>query len=297
MKAKLKASTNGMTNGAAPATNAASAEVALLDAPPPSATNAVAGAAPVAEATLTGGAVSASKAQPAGQTAPQGETAPEGETDPIYPHHQSQAQLDMLHRYHQMCNGLDTASDAFRLMMPNYGLTPAFRIAGDSFYEVATGSIADRHRALAAAVEATERQTAAERLARTSYASFRRMARTVVKSGSGRIALGLDEEIPHALVSFTQSAANVLEIAAEEPHATQLANATIDADRLAETATAVQILATAIDQRQAAAAAAKSATEARDAAFANLRTHIYQMRVAVSTILRLYPHLSTPAGF
>ncbi len=292
--------TNGAANGTAQAVLPAPAEVVVLDAPP------VGDAAPVSKTPPTAGAAPASTtptvdAPPASQPQPQGETAPEGETppatEPTHPHRQSQALRDMLVKYQQMRNGIDTADDAFRLLMPNYGLTSAFFIAGDSYYEVAGGSITTRLLAVAAAIEATERQEAAERLARTSYTTFRRMARTVIKAGSARVALGLDEAIPYSVADFAHSAATVLPIAATEPYATQLALATFDADRLAETTTAVQILATAIDQRQAAATAAKRATEARDAAFANLRTHIYQLRVAVGAMLRLNPHLSTPTGF
>lgn len=295
------------TNGTAQAVLPAPADVAVLDAPPPGQaapvleTPPTAGPAPVAEAAPAAITAPTADAPPASQSQPQGETAPEGETppetEPIYPHRMSQALRDMLVKYQQMRNGIDTADDTFRLLMPNYGLTPAFFIAGDSLYEVADGSIATRLLAVAAALEATERQAAAERLARTSYVTFRRMARTVIKAGSARVALALDEAIPFSVADFAHSAATVLPIAATEPYATQLALATFDADRLAETTTAVQILATAIDQRQAAAAAARRATEARDAAFADLRTHIHQLRVAVYAMLRLNPHLSVPAGF
>ena len=104
-------------------------------------------------------------------------------------------------------------------------------------------------------------------------------------------------DAPDSVADFAHSAAVVLPIAATEPYATQLALATFDADRLVETTTAVQILATAINQREAAAAAARRSTEARDAAFAELRTHIHQLRVAVYAMLRLNPHLFTPSGF
>lgn len=308
-------STNGAANGAKHATANGTAQavlpaptdVAVLDAPPPgqaapvsetppaAVTAPTAGVGPAAITAPTADAAPTSQPQPQGQTEPEGETPPE--TAPIYPHRMSQALSDMLVKYQQMRNGIDTADDAFRLLMPNYGLTPAFFIAGDSLYEVADGSITTRLLAVSAALEATERQAAAERLARTSYATFRRMARTVIKAGSARVALALDEAIPFSVAGFAHSAGTVLPIATTEPYATQLALATFDADRLAETTTAVQILATAIHQRQAAAAAARRATEARDAAFADLRTHIHQLRVAVYAMLRLNPHLSTPAGF
>ena len=307
--------TNGAANGAkhatvngtAQAALPAPAEVAVLDAPPPSQVVPVSETPPTAGPAPVTGVASAvitaptADAPPARQPQPQGETAPEGETppetEPIYPHRQSQALRDMLVKYQQMRNGIDTADDAFRLLMPNYGLTPAFFIAGDSLYEVAGDSITTRLLAVSAALEATERQAAAERLARTSYVTFRRMARTVIKAGSARVALALDEAIPFSVADFAHSAAVVLPIAATEPYATQLALATFDADRLAETTTAVQILAAAINQREAAAAAARRSTEARNAAFADLRTHIHQLRVAVYAMLRLNPHLSTPAGF
>ena len=127
------------------------------------------------------------------------------------------------------------------------------------------------------------------------YAAF--SAGTVLSAGVS-VGFQIDRRIGRlALYEGLRVLTIVLPIAATEPYATQLALATFDADRLAETTTAVQILATAIHQREAAAAAARRSTEARNAAFAELRTHIHQLRVAVYAMLRLNPHLFTPSGF
>ncbi len=235
--------------------------------------------------------------QPSGQTEPE----PEGEEPeppaPPEPHHQSLAQLELLRTYEQMRVGLDNAGDAFRVLMPTYGLTPEFFIAGDSLHDVASDSIDGRRAALAAALEATAAQEAANHLARTSYSAFRRVARPLVQTPAGRVALGLDEKPPHGMSAFAQSAEDALTAAQTEPYATLLGTATFGPDRVAETMAAIRVLGNAIVTRQLAADAATRATEARNAAFDNLRVYVNHLRVEVDTILRLHPYLHRPVGF
>jgi hypothetical protein len=221
--------------------------------------------------------------------------APGGE--PHVQHHQSQAQVELLLHYRQMRDGLASADDPFRLAMPAYGLTPAFLAAGDLLYAAAADSMAARLAAMAAALEATEQQEAAERLARTSYAAFRRVARTIIRSAPGRLSLKLDENPPLAKEAFVQSAESALAVAQSEPYATLLASATFDAARVAETLSAIQRLAVFITARKVAAKSAKHATEARDGAMDELRVYVQQMRADVSALLRLNPHLRAPLGF
>ncbi|HQY93277.1 hypothetical protein [Caldilinea sp.] len=234
---------------------------------------------------------------PASAPLPEGETPTRPEAEGATPHRQSQEQLVLLTRFRQMRDGLANAADAFRLAMPSYGLTPAFLATGDSFYTAASDSIDARSTALVAAIEATAQQDRDHHLARTSYAAFRRVARTVVPAGPGRIALGLDELPPHRMDALVESAERILTRAQTEPYAALLASATYDVERLTETLAAVRALAASITAREVAARDAKHATEARNAAFDNLRTFINQVRVLVSAMLRLNPHLRAPIGF
>ena len=310
MKARFKHSRNGASHGAAPAGKADAAPdgVAVLEAPQPVDEAVVAGdaapiseAAPVAPVPLTSEAAPAGQAAPVSEVQPQGQTEPEGETPPEpvapEPHHQLQEQLELLRTYEEMRTGLDNAEDAFRLIMPNYGLTTAFLVSGDSLHEVASGSIATRHAALVAAMEATAQQDAARHLARTTYSAFRRVGRTVIRTTPGRVALGLDEATPKANAAFAQVAEGALVVAQGEPYATLLTLGTFGPERVEETLTAVRLLSTSIAARRVAVDAAKRATVARDTAFAELRTYMNQLRVNVDTILRLNPHLARPVGF
>jgi hypothetical protein len=217
------------------------------------------------------------------------ETSPEDK--PSSPHSQSQKQLDVLLDFQRMRNGLVKASDAFRLLMPNYGLTPAFLAAGDLLYTAASNRVAARHTALTAAIAATEQQ------ARASYIGFRRIGRTAIHLASGRKSLLLDEKLPQAKESFVEVAERVLTAAQQEPYATQLAAATFDSERVTEALAALDRLTVCIDERKVAAKAAKEATEARNAAIEELRVYIQQLRANVSTLLRLNPSLHAPVGF
>lgn len=223
------------------------------------------------------------------------ETSPEDK--PSSPHSQSQKQLDVLLDFQRMRNGLVKASDAFRLLMPNYGLTPAFLAAGDLLYTAASNRVAARHTALTAAIGATERQMVAEQQARASYIGFRRIGRTAIHLASGRKSLLLDEKLPQAKESFVEVAERVLTAAQQEPYATQLAAATFDSERVTEALAALDRLTVCIDERKVAAKAAKEATEARNAAIEELRVYIQQLRANVSTLLRLNPSLHAPVGF
>ena len=304
MKAKSKRVAEVVVNGTAPVV-VLEAGVATETAP---AEPVLTGAAPGAGvAAPTSGPVAENVAPPAGQVIGEGETTGDGTTggettegetpEPPEPHYQSQEQLELLRLYEEMRTGLANAGDAFRLLMPNYGLTPEFLISGESLYEVAGDSIPARRAALVAAMEATMQQDAAKRLARTTYSAFRRVARTVIKTGPGRVALGLNEATPRHMAAFAQTAEERLLMAQNEPYLTLLAIGTFGADRITEALTAVRLLATSIAARQVAADAAKQATVARDAAFANLKVFMNQMRVNVDTIVRLNPHLARPVGF
>lgn len=318
MKARSKRSRKNVNKSAAPVA-VPEAQVAVLEPPAPADVALVepaSASAPVTEpvqestpaveaAPQPAGAIApAEQAQP-GATAepttgvqPSGQTEPEGEEpEPPEPHHQSLAQLELLRTYEQMRAGLTNADDVFRQLMPTYGLTPQFFVAGDSLHEVASGSIDARRAALAAALEATAAQEAANHLARTSYSAFRRVARPLVQTPAGRVALGLDERPPHGMSAFAQSAEDALTVAQTEPYATLLGTATFGPDRVAETLAAIRVLGSAILTRQLAADAATRATEARNAAFADLRVYVNHLRVEVDTILRLHPYLHRPVGF
>lgn len=310
MKARFKHSRNGTRHGAAPAgkPDAAPGEVAVLKAPQPANEVVQSGdAAPVAEvappapATLTTEAAPAGQAAPVSESKPQGQTEPEGETPPEpeapEPHHQAQEQLELLRTYEEMRTGLDNAEDAFRLLMPTYGLTTAFLVSGNSLYDVASESIVTRHAALVAAMEATAQQDAARHLARTTYSAFRRVGRTVIRTASGRVALGLDEATPKANAAFAQVAEGALVVAQGEPYATQLTLGTFGPERVEEALTAVRLMSTSIAARKVAVDASKRATVARDSAFVDLRIYMNQLRVNVDTILRLNPFLARPRGF
>lgn len=318
MKARSKRSRQIVKKSAAPVA-AQEAPVAVLEPPAPTevapvepatasapAAETVQGSAPMAEAAPqpaeqaqpSANAEPTTGAQPSGQTEPESEgEPPEPESEPPAPHHQSQAQLELLRTYEQMRAGLANADDVFRLLMPTYGLTPEFFVTGDSLHEVASDSVDARRAALAAALEATAQQEAANHLARTSYSAFRRVARPLVRSAAGRVALGLDEMPPHGLSAFVQSAEDALTAAQSEPYATLLGTATFGPDRIAETMTAIRVMGASIVTRQLAADAATRATEARNAAFANLRVYVNHLRVEVDTILRLHPYLHRPIGF
>lgn len=322
MKARSKRFKQSVKKNAAPVAVQTSA-VAVLEPPPPAEAapgDAGAAAVPVVQAaqesapaveatTLPDGATAApaeqvapdANAGPTTGVQPSGQTEPEGEEpeppEPPEPHHQSLEQLELLRIYEEMRAGLLNAGDAFRLLMPTYGLTPEFFVAGDSLHEVASDSIDARRAALAATLEATAAQKAAYHLARTSYSAFRRVARPLVQAPAGRVALGLDEKPPHGMAAFAQSAEDALTAAQTEPYATLLGTATFGPDRVAETMAAIRVLKTAIINRKLAADAATQATEARNAAFANLRIYISHLRVEVDTILRLHPHLHRPIGF
>ena len=186
--------------------NKSAAPVAVQESPvavlEPPVTDGVAPVESVAEPELDGALAVEAAPQPAGATAaaaeqaqtganaepmtgvqPSGQTEPEGEEpEPPEPHHQSLEQLELLRTYEQMRAGLANADDTFRLLMPTYGLTPEFFVAGDSLHEVASDSIDARRAALAAALEATAAQQAANHLARTSYSAFRRVARPLVQT-------------------------------------------------------------------------------------------------------------------
>lgn len=302
MKAKRNVSSEVVVNGAAPV---AVLEPVVAEEKAP-AEPVTANAAPVAGVVApTGQPVAESVAPPAGQVIGEGETTggetTGGETpetpEPPEPHYQLQEQLEVLRLYEEMRTGLANASDAFRLLMPNYGLTTEFLISGESLYEVAGDSIPARRAAMVAAMEATMQQDAAKRLARTTYSAFRRVARTVIKTAPGRVALGLNEETPRHTAAFAQTAEERLMMAQNEPYLTLLTIGTFGADRITEALTAVRLLSTLIAARQVAADAAKQATVARDTAFAGLRVFMNQMRVNVDTIVRLNPHLARPVGF
>lgn len=302
MKAKRNVSSEVVVNGAAPVA-VLEPVVAEEKAPVEPVT---ASAAPVADVVApTSQPVAKSVAPPAGQVIGEGETTGgetgEGETpetpEPPEPHYQALEQLEVLRLFEEMRTGLANASDAFRLLMPNYGLTTEFLISGDSLYEVASDSIPARRVALVAAMEATMQQDAAKHLARTTYSAFRRVARTVIKTAPGRVALGLTEETPRNNAAFAQMAEERLMMAQNEPYLTLLTIGTFGADRITEALTAVRLLSTLIAARQVAADAAKQATVARDTAFAELKVFMNQMRVNVDTIVRLNPHLARPVGF
>lgn len=321
MKARSKRFRHTVNKSAAPVA-APESPVAVLELPAPAPVAPVEPAsagAPVPEPVHERAPVDEAAPQPPGATAPteqaqpgadvepttgvqpSGQTEPEGEEPeppaPPEPHHQSLAQLELLRIYEEMRVGLDNAGDAFRVLMPTYGLTPEFFVAGDSLHDVASDSIDARRAALAAALEATAAQEAAYHLARTSYSAFRRVARPLVQTPAGRVALGLDEKPPHGMSAFAQSAEDALTAAQTEPYATLLGTATFGPDRVAETMAAIRVLGTTIVARKLAADAAMRATEARNAAFDNLRVYVNHLRVEVDTILRLYPHLHRPVGF
>ncbi len=319
MKARSKRFRKNVNKSAAPGA-APEAPVAVLEPPAPADVTPVepaSASAPVAELVQESAPAVEAAPQPAGATAasaeqaqtganaepmtgvqPSGQTEPEGEEpEPPEPHHQSLEQLELLRTYEQMRAGLANADDTFRLLMPTYGLTPEFFVAGDSLHEVASDSIDARRAALAAALEATAAQQAANHLARTSYSAFRRVARPLVQTPAGRVALGLDERPPHGMSAFAQSAEDALTAAQTEPYATLLGTATFGPDRITETLAAIRVLGSAIITRQLAADAATRATEARNAAFTNLRVFVNHLRVEVDTILRLHPYLHRPVGF
>ncbi|HAJ34577.1 MAG TPA: hypothetical protein DCL15_02620 [Chloroflexi bacterium] len=214
---------------------------------------------------------------------------------PIH-HHQSQAQLALLRRARELLSGLAGADDAFRQLMPAYGLTPAFLAEGASRCDAADEAIAARRLAMVAALEATERQAEAQRAARTAYGAFRRVARTVVRSAPGKMALGLDEAPPTNLADFVQSATAMLAVAQGEPYASVLTAATFGPARVTETQATLQALAAVMTAQRSAQTAAKRATEDRDAAVATVRTFVQQATVEIETMLRQHPELRAPAG-
>lgn len=226
---------------------------------------------------------------------PMADEAPPEPVSPT-PHHQSQAQLALLRRARTLRTELEGADEAFRLLMPNYGLTTAFLAEGMSRCDAADAAIAARRLATVAALEATERQAEAHRRARAIYSAFRRVARTVVSGAPGKLALGLDEAPPAGIGDFVQSAAVALRVAQDEPYASLLTAATFGPERVEEAQTSLQTLDAAMKTQHAAQAEARRATDRRDSAIEAVRLFVHQATVEIDTMVRQNPQLRAPAA-
>jgi hypothetical protein len=212
------------------------------------------------------------------------------------PHHKSQAQLALLRRARTLRAELEGADEAFRLLMPNYGLTTAFLAEGMARCDAADAAIAVRRLAMVAALEATEHQTEAHRRARAIYSAFRRVARIVVSGAPGQVALGLDEAPPAGIGDFVQSAGAALNVAQSEPYASLLTAATFGPERVEEAQASLQTLAAAITAQRAAQAETKRATDRRDAAIEAVRLFVNQLTVEIDAMVRQHPQLRAPAA-
>ncbi len=252
-------------------------------------------AATVAPVATNGARAVVSPAHAAPRAAPAADAAPPEPESPT-PHHQSQAQLALLRRARALQAGLEGADEAFRLLMPNYGLTAAFLAEGVSRCDAADAAIAARRLTTVAAMEATERQTEAHHRARAIYSAFRRVARTVVSGAPGQIALGLDEAPPAGIADFVQSAGAALSVAQSEPYTSLLAAATFGPERVDEAQASLQTLAAAMTAQRAAQAEARRATDRRDIAVEAVRLFVHQVTVEIDAMVRQHPQLRAPAA-
>jgi len=212
-------------------------------------------------------------------------------------HRQLQKQLRLLDEVAQMLHGLATADEAFQAAMAGAGLSEEYLAACSARYAAAEQGVATRHQAMADALAATEALAAADFQARAAYSAFRQVARTVVRSHSGRAALKLDERTPEHRMLFLHTAEATLTAAQGEPYATLLGAATFEPTRVAATLAMLDALAAAQAAQATAQHHARMATLARDAAMSDLTTMARQIKVEVRTLLRRHPHLHAPVGF
>lgn len=210
---------------------------------------------------------------------------------------QPQRQLAQLDEVALMLNGLATADEAFQAAMAEAGLIAGYLAECTARYAAAEQAVTTRHQAMVEALQATEALEAADIQARATFSAFRQVARTVVKSSSGRAALKLDEQPPKARAGFLHMATTALTTAQGEPYATLLATTTQPRERVAATLALLDALDGVATAQAEAQHRALLATQARDAAMHELAKMARQIKVEVRTLLRCHPGLRAPVGF
>lgn len=228
------------------------------------------------------------------ETAPPGEPLP---TEPHERHRQPQKYLAQLDETAQMLAGLRTADAAFQGAMAGAGLMESYLAECNARYIAAEQAVEARHLAMVEALKATETLADANFQARAAYSVFRQVARTVVTSSSGQMALDLDEATPSERGTFLRTAAAALTTAQGEPYAALLQTATFGPERVAATLATLDVLADAASVQAAVQHHAKLATQRRDEAMGELATVARQIKVEVKTLLRRNPQLTPPVGF
>ncbi len=218
-------------------------------------------------------------------------------TEPHERRRQSQKQLAQLDEVAQMLTGLSTADGVFQAAMTGAGLLDEYLTECNARYTAAEQAVEARHLAMVEALKATESLADANFQARAAYSGFRQVARTVVTSSSGQMALDLDEVTPAERAAFLRAAAAALTTAQSEPYVSLLKTATFGPERVAETLATLDVLASAATAQAAAQHHAKLTTQTRDEAMSALGTVARQIKVEVKTLLRRNPQLTPPVGF
>ncbi len=289
-----------MEEDAAPAELPAPAPVATVAAPaepvaPPAAPAATVQAPGEAAPSATGEATGDGTGESSGETT--GDSGEEPGTTPHVRHRQSQQQIERLEALRLMLSGIAGADEVFRTVMADAGLLATYLTDAETKLTNAEVAVDARHTATAAALTATEARVRAELQVRASYTAFRQVCRTLFPNAAARMALKLDEAIPHDQAGLRRQVETALATAEGEPYAAQLAAATYGADRIVALRALLGALDTLVGAQAAAQHAAKQATTVRNAAVRDVILVSRQIQAEVNALLRRYPHLTAPVGF
>ncbi len=197
--------------------------------------------------------------------------------------------------------GLEMADEPLPSLMAAHRITTE-RLAGVRvLYDNAQNTVSTRDTSMIAEAGAIIDMQRALRQTNVVFGSFRHVGRILfpdpVADRTAQLAFQLDEDASSRINLFIDRGRRVLIAARKEPQASRLAAAGYDSERLDEIEAHFDALDLLYEARCKARQAAINATTARNAAVAELRVAMHQLRVEVAAILRAHPEVNAPANF
>lgn len=194
-----------------------------------------------------------------------------------------------------MLAGVEGGNPNLHLLLEANGVTAEYIATIRAQIASLQEAILARREAMANVAVHHGRVAAAIAHARSDYTALREVARTLVQSPEGRIALGLNGRIPNKTESFYLLACETLTMARKEPYASLLASATLGSERLAASVEAMNAVEAVWLARQNAQEQAVQTTRVRDEAARELRRMVQQLKAEARLVLRQHPEILPPA--